>query len=371
MHSKIEYANQIIKNCIGKNGVYASTNRYKNQCWTRDFCLTVCPLLLAETPLKNVAIVKTHLLEIAKRQLPNGKVPILFLDDEIEFLREKVTKSIKTGEMSFMLKRYLDKDLENLTPHTRDGELLFILAVAQYFKKTSAEIMSSGDAKDNHTLFMASCKALKYIESILVNDLIPGADWRDTREDLNDKHVLTNACLLYKVYNEFEEKEKAERVKNILLTKYWNGTYFIDYPGAPTFDILGNSLAVLFDVADEKQRESIFTYTMELSTISGFKMCETFLPALSGEEKEVMDRDKAVVWPFINGFILRAMIERGDKKWQNVAVKEFAKWSKLDGFYEWYDIKNGNGFGSKEQIWSSAVYLTMYNNINKLNEKLF
>src|SRR5439155_856587 len=151
----------------------------------------------------------------------------------------------------------------------------------------------------------------------------------------------------------------------------WNGKYFIDYPSmekniscSNNFDILGNSLSILNDIASEEQIESIFRFVMDLATPFGFKMTDTFLPALNLEEKELMQNHKAVIWPFTNGYMLDAMITKGTSNWQSIAKKEFSKWEKLIGFYEWYDIEKGKGYGSIDQVWSAALYLRIHAKLN-------
>ncbi len=360
--SKEKYAYDLIERCKGVKGVWASTGRYSNQCWTRDFCLTICPLLLLGSE-SDINLVEKHLFELVKRQKFDGKIPILYLDDEKKFLRNKIERALEQKTMSFMLSRYLDDELENLTPHTRDSEVLFIIAIDELVKTLKKQ--NDFPDTDKYTLLMNSARhALDYVKTILKDDLIHGADWRDTRDDLNDKAVLTNACYLYKVYKIFNLHEEAEKVKKILQKDYWNGTYFRDYPESDSFDILGNSLTVLFDIATLDQMNSIFEYAMEnLSTPHGFKMTETFLPALNLKEKEVMERDCAVIWPFIGGFLLSSMITKGGKKWYDIANKEFDKWENLQGFNEWYDVLEGNGYGSQDQIWSATLYLRVKRNL--------
>lgn len=357
LSDRINEAKSIIKNCIGLKGVWASTDRYRNQCWTRDFCLATCPIFLYNLELKDLQLVQTHLFTITKKQRPDGKIPILYLDDKYTFLQDKIQKSINSGSISFMLQRYLNKEVENLTPHTRDSEVLFIITVAEFLKLHPTSPI-------NNILIDSSHLALQYIQTQLKDDLIAGGDWRDTRLDLNDKTVLTNACLLYKAYITLNEIDKATHVKNIIHEKFWNGNYFKDYPESNTFDIMGNSLAILYDLADSNQRELIFTHIMELETPFGFKMTETFLPALSTTEKELMNKHHAVIWPFTNGFILNAMILKGRQKWYDIAKIQFNKWIHLSGFYEWYDIENGNGFGSKDQVWSAALFLQVVQNLS-------
>lgn len=402
MSNKKEDAISIIKKCIGQKGIWASTGRYHDQCWTRDFCIATSYLFMHNTELYNPLLNLNHLINLSQKQSSNGKIPILFPDNKKNFLSDKVQKSIETGNISFMLARYIEeggsKGLYNLTPHTRDSEVLFIITTCQtilclskteYWKNIHIRHQCSN-------LYESACLALYYLkENILKDGLIAGADWRDVRMDLDDKNVLTNACLLYEAYKQLLNvidmhknknydmpidhvphniSEDMAKTKKLIQEKYWNGTYFVDYPGSDKFDLLGNSLVVLFDIANEIEKESIFNYAMSLSGPAGIKTTETFLPALTPKEKEVMDRDGAVIWPFTNGFMLDAMITKGGPKWIEFAKKEFTKWDKLDGFYEWYDIVDCNGYGSINQVWSAALYLRVSDNIknysNKSNEHL-
>jgi hypothetical protein len=356
MGDKDKKAIALIQSCFGKRGIWASTIRYKNQCWTRDFCLATCPLLLNKSslfhdPNKVMNLIQRHLLELAQRQKPNGKIPILYLDNEVTFVEDKTRQSKRTGKQPFMLQRYLKGELENLTPHTRDSEVLFIITVHEFLK-------NHVDIHIKETLIKACSKALEYVRNILKNNLIPGADWRDTRDDLDHQTVLTNACLLYQAYLVMNQKEEADQVAQIIKSQFWNHEFFLDYHGSNNFDLIGNSLAVLFDLANENQRELIFQHVINnYSSPFGFIMKDTFLPALSEEEKLIMASDKAVIWPFTNGFMLHAMIIKGNQKWKDIAQEEFKKWEKLDGFYEWYDIRKGQGYGSVDQVWSAALYL--------------
>ena len=372
--SKMDKALQVIRECIGTKGVWASKDRYQNQCWTRDFCLATSRLFLSHPDLQDLTIVQNHLENLIKMQKPDGKIPILFLDNEKQFLRSRIEKSIQNGKISFMLRRYLEDGLEDLTPHTRDSEILFVITVCEYILEHEHKKSSRGPLVDAtcFNFYMSACKAIKYAEeNILKDGLVAGADWRDVREDLHDKTVLTNACFLYRAYNLLEKvsinfktitdsnewKFKATFTKSLIEKNFWNGEYFMDYPGCHKFDLLGNSLVVLYGIANEKQIESIFIYTMSITGKHGIHTTETFLPPLNEEEKKVMDRDKAVIWPFTNGFMMLAMLGSNEEKWKNFAKEQFGKWIKLDGFYEWYDIMNGKGYGSPDQVWSAALYL--------------
>jgi hypothetical protein len=357
--NKIKQAEEILIKCIKTNGICASTVRYDNQCWTRDLCIAIIPYVVQTTnpviPLSNVLV---HIENIQKRQKANGQVPIVFLNDVDMFVKEKTEKELRTGQKSFMLKRHKLGELENLTPHTRDGELLYILAVHSLCQRFPDEIESSTVTR----LLKSARLALEYVENNILNSdtgLIMGADWRDTREDLDQSCVLTNACLLKQVYAVTEQRDKEVKVMSEI-NKLWNGKYFDDYKGCSNFDVFGNSLAVLYGISNQGQTESIFQFASTLTTPYGIKMTEVFLPALSDKEQKMMEKDKAVVWPFVSGYMLYAMACLGGSKWVDFAQQEFLKWASLHGFYEWYSISNGEGFGSEGQAWSAAQFLRLH-----------
>lgn len=365
--TKEQEAIELVKSCWGELGVWASNDRYKHQCWTRDFCMTIFPIMNnPKSPLFEKNLIASHLEQIIKYQAKSGKIPILFLDNEKEFLKSKINKAIKDGKMSFMLQRYLDDELYDLTPNTRDSEILFIIA-AMEFVNTSQE--------DFNPIFLNriryACKnALNYLENYVIKDdyLIKGGDWRDARIDLDDKQILTNAVHLYRVYQLMEKPDKAESVKQILQTKFWNGTYFVDYIGINDFDILGNTLCIQFGIATKEQTESIFQYAYDnLRTPFGYKFADTFLPPLSVEEQQIMNKHKAVIWTFISGFMIKVMLQFGSEKWKTIATEDIKNWDKQTGFNEWYDIEFGKGYGSKNQVWSACLYLAV-KDIKQIND---
>ncbi|ARF12521.1 glycogen debranching enzyme alpha-1,6-glucosidase [Klosneuvirus KNV1] len=374
MLNKKEEALQVIRTCIGQKGIWASSERYRDQCWTRDFCMATSWLFMHHKDLVDLELVYNHLNNLASRQKSNGKLPILFLDDENAFVKKREEREKKEGKTPFMLKRYREGELENLTPNTRDSEVLFVITACEF-------LLNFNGFEYNQRYFLiyqAIHRTMKYIEdNILDNGLIHGADWRDVREDLDDKTVLTNACFLYRAYelmikiakqcnSDYSPYENnIQFVKNRIQKDFWNGIYFNDYPGCIKFDIFGNALVVLYGIATEDQSERIFNHVKTISGPHGIPTFETFLPPQTEKEKQVMIRDNAVIWPFTNGFMLNSMLMSGDEKWISYATEEFKKWEKLTGFYEWYDIVDGEGFGSPNQVWSAALYLRVMEKIRR------
>lgn len=356
-NQKLEEAKKIITSCIGKNGVWASSFRYKYQCWTRDFVIATEDLLL-EWDKKN--LVKKHFDHLAKHQYPDGRIPIMFLDSTFKWLVIKIWNSIYNRKISFLLRGYFSKDgIGELSPWTKDSEILFVLGIVKYILKTNDH-----DFFETHR--QSIDKALSYVENNLMeNGLVFGGDWRDTRLDLGNKFLLTNNCFLFQAYKLLGETSKAEKIKNTINSKFWTGKHYRDYIGVNEFDTLGNALAVLFDIAPREYFSSIMKSAEALDTPYGYKLNGTTLPPKSQEETRFMMRTNqfGVIWPFIHGFMILAVIKMGANE---VAIRQFKKWTNLNGFFEFYDPLTGKGYGSAEQVWSAALYLRVHKAIEGL-----
>lgn len=374
MLARTKEARAVLSRCVADNGIWASEDRYKQQCWTRDFCLAQYPIMKTEFP----AAVSAHLNNLARRQgrwlNSNGKIPILFISDEEQFLKHKFLDSFNNGKIGFMLQRWLDDGMEgihNLTPNTCDSEALFIITVDDFLRKMPGIFPGNEGMYLKDQLRHAQSKAMYYLMAHLhLTGLIVGGDWRDTRVDLQDKCVLTNACLLYMAFKSTNycmngkypiPVEQSQKVFEIINTKFWNGTYYDDYLGddrGKNFDLLGNALAILYDIATPSQADSIINYAIKnLHTPHGFKLIDTFLPPRNDEEKKIMERDGAVIWPWIHCYFLLAMLHADEKKWFSFVQEGMKRMSEDDCFHEWLDVTTGKGYGSASQCWSAALFL--------------
>lgn len=356
-NSKTQEAKRLIEVCIGKNGIWASSFRYKYQCWTRDFVIATEDVLL---DWGRNDLVKKHLNNIAKGQYSDGRMPIMFLDNTFLWLAIKIWNSIRNWRISFLLKSYFSEEgVGQLSPWTKDSEVLFILGVLKYVSKTGEKSFLEHNRGSIE-------RALNYVEQNLTKDgLVLGGDWRDTRLDLNDKFLLTNNCFLFMVYKLLGQTAKAEQIKISINKKFWTGKYYRDYIGVDDFDTLGNALTILFEIASEEYYPHILNSVQKLDTPYGYKLNGVTLPPKSKEETEVMLKTNqfGVIWPFIHGFMILASLKAGAIE---IARAQFKKWENLDGFFEFYDPLTGKGHGSAEQIWSAALYLRVNKELEKL-----
>lgn len=357
---KVALAEKIFSACMGTNGVWADPSRYRFQCWTRDFMLAILPLLLER---KQYAIARKHLVELTNRIRPSGRVPILFLDKTLPFVYDKVLKSIKDRKLSFMLKRWMSGNLWNLTPGTRDSEIAYLIAVHMYDA-------ASGDHSLMTKLLETKMpeRIMSYIEHyIMVDGMARGCDWRDTMEkELVNTPLLTNNSLLYAAYHYAHRPQKAQWLKERINQHFWNGQSYQDAPNRKRFDPLGGALAVLHGVIPQERYKSITESFRSVDSPHGVTIKCKHNP-FGPEEREVIDRtDGVVVWPFIVGFTVLALLKMGEV---DFAKEQMAKLDALHGFREWYDPENGKGYGALEQLWSAVLYLRCVSAFEKEDKK--
>jgi len=346
---KFAQAVRILMSCIGEKGVWADPTRYKDQCWTRDFAIAIQPVLHL---LGMSDVAKNHLTNLSALQRPNGQIPILFLDDEARWLAGKEQKSKEQDRESFMLRRYHEGELWNLTPGTRDSEILYIMAMCEYAQNCGDNTL----VEENKQQILG---ALAHIESELTQGfLVFGADWRDTMEkELADKPLLTNNCLFYNSLWLMGKALEANALREFIWETHFAGDRVIDYPGNDRFDPLGGAFSVLFGVADSSHYPALLRGFQEVDTKHGVTIKCRHNP-FATKEAEVIERtDGEVVWPFVVGFSALALNKMGES---TLAKAQFEKMTCLDGFREWYDPATGKGYGAQEQLWSATLYIWTY-----------
>ncbi len=352
---KITTATEILRRCIGEKGVWADPSRYRWQCWTRDLALAIMPALIE---IGQAGVVRKHLENLSLQQRQNGQIPILFLDRTLPFLFEKAASSLRQRRLSFMLGRYLRNELWNLTPGTKDSEILYVVGMHEYANRT-------GDRSLLERYGLNVELAVAYIENELMgaDGLVRGCDWRDTMErQLGNTPLLTNNCLLFHAYDMMGAKGKAIDLRDAINEHFWGGDSYLDYEGNDWFDPLGGALAVLYGVAQKRRHESLAASFRSVDTPHGVAIKCRHNPT-SDEERAVIERTQGVVvWPFVVGFSVIALANMGERA---MAEEQFRKLSALEGFREWYDPATGKGYGAQEQLWSATLFLRAARALNK------
>ena len=385
---KLHEANKVMTHLAGKNGIWASSVRYRHQCWTRDSCLAVFWPFLHFPPLQaQQRLVTQQLITLADKQSPEGRIPIVFADDPQNLERHLCQLEADQKRTPYALSQLRKGKFEYITEHTRDSETLFIATTLTHLRS-----FDSYGEPVREKMRAAAFKALDYIIHKIPKDagngLILGGDWRDTSVELEDKPVLSNAVLLYRAYKAAHHFTPMASVLKVIQEQYWdekNG-YFCNYPSSctinrkgflPVFegqtmvqpggcDRLGNALCILEDIATPQQSERILEYLIHHSRTSvGIDIGGVYLSPKTDDEKQMILRDRTVFWPWIHNFVTLALhhhLERykllsqfSDKTLEELMDQSTA----IHGFPEWCDIRHGYGCGSPGQTWSAATYIRL------------
>lgn len=256
-----------------------------------------------------------------------------------------------------MLRRYLTGNLWQLTPGTKDSEFLYLLAMYEYASVTGDQTLLVRFADEMR-------RVLRYVEThIMRGGLVYGCDWRDTMHiELGNVPLLSNNALLYRVYVLAGEVEKARALRERIQATFWTGETYRDRPGSDHFDPLGTSFAVLYDLVPEECKQGVLLGYDSVDTPYGVTITCKHNPQNPAEAAVIERTQGTVVWPFVVGFTVLAYIKLGETE---RAHTQFEKQLRLNGFWEWYNPKDGMGCGASEQLWSATLFLRAYDALTR------
>lgn len=348
MLEKMAAARIEVASCISAKGMgicASADGRYEGQCWGRDLHWAGAPALRA---MARHDVVDAHLREVVRRQRPDGKVPILFLDDPERFVRRKEERVRRTGKPSILLDAYRRGELEHFSPWTKDGEYLFALAVYEQMRHRRRLSREEARAVDHALAYTQACN--------LVDGLVVGADWRDTNTWLADTALLSNNCLYFQALTLADRGHFASKLQDRINEAFWTGNGYRDHLGVETTDAFGLALGVLYGVFPPERRRAVLEQLVALRTPHGYLANDCRPNPTTEEERRLLDAmpQSKVIWPFIHGYVTRALARLGCPV---LAMEALARYTALDGFWEFYFPDAGRGGGAKEQMWSAAQYL--------------
>ena len=146
-------------------------------------------------------------------------------------------------------------------------------------------------------------------------------------------------------------------------------TTFLDSSAVDKRDLLGEALAILFDVADDTQSSEI---------IAEYPVTEAGPAVIFPQEPKTRIYHNRAIWPFVTSYALRAAAKAGNDKFYenafmslvrgaafNLSNMENFEFTTLDAWHEdtWTDFQgremSGPVVNSKRQLWSVAGFLSM------------
>ena len=153
--------------------------------------------------------------------------------------------------------------------------------------------------------------------------------------------------------------------------------FYLPYMGfreyADRFDTLGNLLAILFSVADERKANKILDYIHSCGLNDPFPVRALYPPIQPGEKdwreyyrvrnlNQPNHYHNGGAWPFIGGLYVAALVQAGrfdeaccqlDNLTAMVRLGKSQEWE----FNEWFHGLSGRPMGYGGQSWSAAMYL--------------
>ncbi|MBR6421644.1 hypothetical protein IKS86_02875 [bacterium] len=172
--------------------------------------------------------------------------------------------------------------------------------------------------------------------------------------------------------------EQADDLKNAIRSNFYLAdrktfssmkTTFFDSSAVDKRDLLGESLAILFIVADDTQSAEI---------MAEYPVTEAGPAVIFPQEPKTRIYHNRAIWPFVTSYALRAAAKAGNDKFYenafmslvrgaafNLSNMENFEFTTLDAWHEdtWTDFQgremSGPVVNSKRQLWSVAGFLSM------------
>lgn len=240
----------------------------------------------------------------------------------------------------------------------------------------------------------------------------PTSDWRD--ELWVWGYGLYVNTLIYACYNLYGQKQRAQALRALvnrvglrqvrrdrriheglsLEGKPYYAFWVYKVHISQRFDLLGNCLAILFDLADPLKAKAIIDWVesaCEDLRAKGDLACDLppcLIPYILPEDEDWRPRYRQFnrpgeyhnggIWPFISGFYIAALVHADQHE---LALKKFLALSELVqpardsslafGFNEWLRAQDCRPAGQDWQTWSAAMYLYAAACVEKQSTQFF
>jgi len=380
-----------LRNCVTEYGYVASTITRDNyqRIWSRDGAITsLAALLTNEHELHDAA--RNTLNTLARYQGPHGEIP-----SNVDPETEHISYGGTAGRV--------------------DGNLWFIIACSQYWKRTGDEpFLSTMQKPLERVRYLLGCwefnsRGLLYIPMT--------GDWAD--EFLQHGYVLYDQLLYLRAQQELADvhqflhnspdrqlTEKIARLKHLIQANYWIndseelsedvyhenlyekgiqaaprrlGTHWLPF-FSPTgygyrYDAFANVLASLFDVANDHQRAAVDAYLANCVLKSGSPLVPAFHPIITPKDEDWDDLQMTFsysfknepyqyqnggLWPMVNGFYVADFARRGQSRRAQQMLDAIQVANQPDpktafrGFPEFLDGQTMQPGGTQLLAWSAA-----------------
>ena len=168
---------------------------------------------------------------------------------------------------------------------------------------------------------------------------------------------------------------RAMTIKNAINKQLWNASkgyyYYIKYQDGKTLldrnEGLADAFAILYDVADSTQKESILNNTIPSAwgTRCQYPQDTDWMCYIKTGCPTAQDADyyhTGMIWPFVQGYVSWAATKIKNMTVYTNNIDKLAQlWAHTTGgeFKEFYRPETGTPDGGDRQLWSAAGYISM------------
>ncbi len=353
----------VIKSCSVKGVLFASGGKKGyDALWARDSMISFLGASLVQDQVNKSTFRKTFkqsLIALAKNQSRHGQMP---------------------NAVDTFSQRKPRVDYASI-----DSTLWYLIGYRLYQQRYGDKSL---DRKYKTTLK----KALDWLECQDVGEegtpeQLPTTDWQDAFPHKYGRTISTQA-LYYKVLISLGKNSSARKLKNVVDAdkdkKLWNGKFYAAYRWknhgkykemGEWFDSLGNLLAIVFGLADEKKAKKIISY-LEKKKIHRPYPVKSIYPPIKKNSKDwqdyFLDCDarqenhylNGGIWTFIGGFYILSLIKMKQFKKAEKELSKLAEANLQGNFPEWINPITRESHG-KLQAWDAGTYLLAYESLKK------
>ncbi|MFH1359200.1 MAG: glycoside hydrolase 100 family protein [archaeon] len=348
---------EVLHECSTKNGFFASGGaRGYNAVWARDSMITSLGASLIPNHEFEPAF-RNSLITLAKNQSDSGEIP---------------------NAVDKFSKRKPHVDFKSI-----DSSLWYVIGHYVYAKRFNKKLFR----KYKKSIEMAYVW-LKYQASFKSGMLkqLPTTDWQDAFPHKYG-YTINSQALYYKVLRLFKKHNQAKKLKLIVNKnkddKLWNKEYYYAYRWknhnkykelGDWFDSLGNSLAIVFDLATESQAKKIISFIEKKKINKPFPI-RTIYPPINKKSKYWKDYfldahalpnkySNGGIWGYNGCFYILSLIKYNKFKQAEIELRKLAEVNVKADFPEWTHPITKKSFG-KLQAWEAGMYILAYESLKK------
>ncbi len=343
-----------LEKCQTKRGFRAAYPGY-NGIWARDSIITSLGASLINNKFEETF--KQSLITLANSQSEKGQIPNAVLLDKKQIDYQSIDSSLW-----FIIGNYIFKKRYN------DSSLL---------KKHSKQIQKALD-------FLS----YQDIGEDTMLEQLPTTDWQDAFPHRYG-HTINTQALYYYVLNLTNQNSLAQKLKyqtnenqDVAL---WNNNYYIPWRWknhnkyhelGEWFDSLGNSLAIIFELANKEQANKILDYIKQNNIDKPYPI-KALYPPIAKNSKDWQDYFEdcdartpyhylnAGIWTYIGGFYILALIKQNKIKEAERQLEKLAEANLKGNFSEWLHGQTGLPSKDQNQAWNAGMYLLAHHSLEK------